>query len=322
MAYPVFESQASSDSSFYVSPGTSLVINKPTGTVAGDFLLAIVGASGEPTITATEEWEPCAPASAGVVTSLRFFWLVAGESEPADYTFTFSSSVKRIGTICRISGANPGLMNYDYVTHPELTLTTTAPSITAYFGESLVLRLAFTGAYAMPALPSGYTNINALSNSSFSIRWAYKQQASAGATGELEFVHESSTESAGGAFTLTITPTPVQPARVTIPTHLVANTGYNLSDSADFVTIEGGGVSFPYAPGVAILKNGTGGDATFTFLTPTPTIYAVRGLTIPDATVTVGDGDTWLYPLSSIFIQPDDNVYVDCSVEAQILVLP
>lgn len=111
------------------------------------------------------------------------------------------------------------------------------------------------------------------------------------------------------------TPTP-------IPTHLVANTGYNLSDSADFVTIYSNGVAFPYAPGVAILKNDTGGAAQYTFLTPTPTIYAVRGLTIPNADVTVGDGETWLYPLSSIFIQPDNAVYVDCSVEAQILVLP
>ncbi len=320
MAYPVIESQASSDSSYYVSPGTSLVINKPTGTVAGDFLLAIIGASGDPTITATGEWNPCAQASAGVVTSLRFFWLVAGESEPADYTFTFSSSVKRIGTICRISGADTEI-NYDFLTHEELTTTTTAPSISAFLDESLVFRLAFTGAYAMPALPSGYTNTNALSNSSFSIRWAYKQQASAGATGTLDFVHESDTESAGGAFTLVIGPAPVQPARAPIPTHLIANTGYNLSDSADFVTIGSEGVAFPYTPGVAIPKNDTGGAALYTFLTPTPTIYAVKGITIPDATVTVGDGETWFYPLSSIFIQPDNAVYVDCSVGAQILVL-
>lgn len=102
-------------------------------------------------------------------------------------------------------------------------------------------------------------------------------------------------------------------------------TGYNLTDSADFDTLStgsGNGVHFTYEPDLIVaLKNGTGGTATFTFKTPTPAALAAKGITVDDVTRTVADGKTWIYPLSAIFKQAAGTVIVECDVAGTILLL-
>lgn len=113
--------------------------------------------------------------------------------------------------------------------------------------------------------------------------------------------------------------------RAAITAVTVSDNGYNLTDSASFATLgtgAGNGVSFEYSQrDLLVLKNGTGGSAVYTIKVPTPTAFSERGLTVPDETVTVATGKTWLYPMSAIFKQSDDAVYVDCDVAASILVM-
>lgn len=114
-------------------------------------------------------------------------------------------------------------------------------------------------------------------------------------------------------------------ARATIVSVSISDNGYNLTDSSGFATLgtgAGNGVSFAYdAHDVVVLKNDSGGAAVYTIKVPTPEAFSAKGLTIPDETVTVATGKTWLYPLSSIFKQSDDNVYIDCDVAGKVLVL-
>lgn len=114
-------------------------------------------------------------------------------------------------------------------------------------------------------------------------------------------------------------------ARVAITTVAISDNGYNLTDSAGFTTMgtgAGNGVSFAYSQrDFIVLKNATGGSAIYTIKVPTPAPFAERGLTVPDETVTVATAKTWLYPLSSIFKQSDQAVYVDCDVAASIMVM-
>ena len=105
----------------------------------------------------------------------------------------------------------------------------------------------------------------------------------------------------------------------------LAATGYNLADSADFATLTtgaGNGVEFKLdVTDIVVLKNDTGGAAVFTLKVPSPTDFSSKGVTIPDVTVTVAAGKTWVYKLSSIFKQADGDVIIECDVAGKVLVL-
>lgn len=101
--------------------------------------------------------------------------------------------------------------------------------------------------------------------------------------------------------------------------------GYNLTDSADYTTMTSGagnGVEFAYDPNaVIVLNNDSGAEAVYTFKTPTTDALSAKGITTPDAAVTVANGKIWLYKLASIFKQSDGDVIVECDQTAKILVL-
>lgn len=114
-------------------------------------------------------------------------------------------------------------------------------------------------------------------------------------------------------------------ARVPITAEDLTKTGYNLSDSADFTVMgtgAGNGVEFTLdVRDIVVLKNTTGGDATYTFKIPADSRYTDYGGSVADDTIVVGTGDTWLRPLSTIFKQTTGKVHVDCDVAGSILVL-
>lgn len=114
-------------------------------------------------------------------------------------------------------------------------------------------------------------------------------------------------------------------ARTAIQLTDLTKTGYNLTDSTDFATLGtgvGNGITVAFDPrDVLVLKNDTGGPAVFTLKVPGEDKYSDKGITVPDETVTVADGDTWIYQLTSIFKQSDGKVYIDCDVAGKVLVL-
>lgn len=114
-------------------------------------------------------------------------------------------------------------------------------------------------------------------------------------------------------------------ATTAISADTLTATGYNLTDSSDFTTMTSGagnGVEFSYnANDIIVLKNTTGSTAVYTFKVPNPSTYSDKGVTVPDATVSVANGKTWLYKLSAIFKQSDGDVIVECDQTADILVL-
>lgn len=113
--------------------------------------------------------------------------------------------------------------------------------------------------------------------------------------------------------------------RETIAAVAVPVGGYNVTDSTDFETLAtgaGNGVVFPHNNDYRIiLKNDTGGAATFTIKIPTPQNLADLSLTVPDFTVSVANGKTYELKGLSQFRQQDGNVYIDCSAAGKVLVL-
>jgi len=114
-------------------------------------------------------------------------------------------------------------------------------------------------------------------------------------------------------------------ARTPITATAVPDTGLNITD-ASFATLGAGasnGVTFPYdSNNRVILKNDTGGAATFTIKVPTPTIYSNVGVTVPDMTVSVANGKMYEFKAVSLNVgrQSDGSIYIDCNVAGKVLV--
>lgn len=113
-------------------------------------------------------------------------------------------------------------------------------------------------------------------------------------------------------------------ARTPITRTALAAAGLNLTD-ATFATLATGasnGIEVPFREGdVLILKNGTGGAAVFTVKIRQPSQYSNLGITIPDETFSVANGKTYLVPLAQVFKQTDGDVYVDCDVAGDVIML-
>lgn len=69
---------------------TSLTINRPTGTISGDLMVAIIFGENNVTWTGDTGWNEVV--DQGVGPSLRVAHKTAGGSEPSSYTFTSSGS--------------------------------------------------------------------------------------------------------------------------------------------------------------------------------------------------------------------------------------
>lgn len=113
-------------------------------------------------------------------------------------------------------------------------------------------------------------------------------------------------------------------ARATITRTAVPDTGLNLTDAsyATLATGAGNGVEVPYREAdLLVLKNATGGAAVFTLKVKQPAQYSGQSITVPDKTVTVATGKTWVYPTATIFRQTDGDIYIDCDVAGNVLAL-
>lgn len=114
-------------------------------------------------------------------------------------------------------------------------------------------------------------------------------------------------------------------ARSALAATVLTDTGYNLTDSADFVALStgaGNGKEITYDPAARIiLKNTTGGAAAYTVKIPTPAQYTAIGITLSDMTVTVAAAKTWELKPHAAMRQTDGKIYIDCDVAASLLVL-
>jgi hypothetical protein len=110
--------------------------------------------------------------------------------------------------------------------------------------------------------------------------------------------------------------------KITLP-H--TNAGYNLTDSASFTTMatgSGNGVTFSYsASDIVVMKNTTGGTATYTLKIPTIGALSAFGATVTNPTNTVAAGKTELMRLDPVFQDSSGLVTIECDVAGSILVL-
>jgi hypothetical protein len=124
-----------------ISSGTSLVINKPTGTQQGDLMIAIAGASGGAALwTQPSGWNEVRDQNGG--TNLMVSHYIAGASEPGSYTFGFGANRNLSGIIVTyrnaafdVVGTIATTQSSGVQTAPAVTLTESASTLFAFFAE-------------------------------------------------------------------------------------------------------------------------------------------------------------------------------------------
>lgn len=117
-------------------------------------------------------------------------------------------------------------------------------------------------------------------------------------------------------------------ARTTITAVEVDDTGYNLTDSADFTALLGtgspNGVQFLFDKStIVVLKNiGLGNPSLWTITLKTNSEIEEQGGSVVDPTVTIATNKTHIIKPVEIFRElPDDMMFVDCDFLNEVLVL-
>jgi len=122
--------------------GTSLAINKPTGTVVGDLLVAAVATDGNTTASlAAAGWTVVNVADQGGAVTFGVWWKLAGASESSTYSFTWSGSEQAYGWIMRFTGHDPASPVDANSNDAGSGAAATSPSVTTTVDNALILRL-------------------------------------------------------------------------------------------------------------------------------------------------------------------------------------
>jgi len=171
----------------------SLTINKPVGTAAGDVMIASIAVRpNTAAITVPAGWTPVrridnANANAN---SLAVYYKVAGASEPANYTWTFSTSTGSAGGIHTFSGVDTGNpIDVEGGQNTASGLTHATPSVTTTVTNTMLVTSHAFSSSATWTPPGGMTEVFDVASETvpnaagISIEGNYVMQTATGATG-------------------------------------------------------------------------------------------------------------------------------------------
>ena len=184
MAAPVFRTFASAGNGI----GTSVTVVKPSGTVENDILLACLYLENQEAVTPPSGFAELTGAGGTQVGytpdyDVHIFWKRAGASEPANYTFSWTTSNWRTIWMARCDGTIASGDPTDpesFLASATSSLSMTAPGVTTTVDDTLILFCGTNGDSRTVTPPSGMTERIEFSN----VYLATVAQTSAGATGD------------------------------------------------------------------------------------------------------------------------------------------
>jgi hypothetical protein len=121
---------------------TSLTINKPAGVVAGDVMVAAVGANGNTSITAPAGWSSTGLSNATAWSNtgwIQVAFKVAGASEPASYSWPLGTTRVGAGTIVDYIGVDNAAPIQTSAVGTGTTSPAVAPTITTTSANQMVI---------------------------------------------------------------------------------------------------------------------------------------------------------------------------------------
>lgn len=185
-------------SSSNVAAATSTTINKPTSTVEGDYLFAVIGfegGGGSITVNSVPSgWTLKEPTTGNP--DMYTYYKVAGSSEPSTYAWGISSSTNIGGSILRIDGQNQisgseiGASSENTVSNDDTPSFPTGITPTA--ANSLIMIASASKqngstAHSSPAIttsdPAGWTIVQGTPSGGFTVSIAYDVRPETTSTG-------------------------------------------------------------------------------------------------------------------------------------------
>lgn len=189
---PEFIASASTQNT---SSGTTLVINKPAGTIEGDLMIAMMCvASNNPTWTGDTGWTEIADQTTATP-YLRLAYKVAGASEGASYTFTANKSQVSAGAILTYRYADYDTIAGAFTTGANpLALTSISPSLSQSLLLAVGARQAASVTLGTPTSMTARVTDNDATSPSFIV---CDQQVAKGPTGTRSMSTGSTSNVAG-----------------------------------------------------------------------------------------------------------------------------
>lgn len=178
--------------------GSSLMINKPTGTITGDVMIAhiVVNPTGN-TITAPTGWTLINRQDSSVDISTVTYWKAAGSSEPTSYTWSFGTSGEASGGIASYTGVNTTTpIDASSVQYNHTTSTVSNSGVTTTVANDM---LVFVVGVVVPTTvnaPTGFTEEWSTASSSITTsEMSQSIDTGTGATGTITGSHNGGANS-------------------------------------------------------------------------------------------------------------------------------
>jgi type II secretory pathway pseudopilin PulG len=181
---------------------TSVVITAPASVSSGNLLIAAVvtdgSTSGSIAAPVGGGWTLLNRGSdSGNNMTLGIWWKIAGASEPANYTFTWTGNEQAYGWIMRFTGHDPAapINVWQFQQGTSTSSTPPCPSVNTTVANTMIVRIGGFDLHAVtidnPGLPGGYTSItmdeSSATNNACSGGAGCIQQAVSGASGAVNF---------------------------------------------------------------------------------------------------------------------------------------
>ncbi len=138
---------------------TSINLTRPTGTLTGDVMLALLDVRGTSTVTAPAGWTLIRTDTFTSSLRMHAYWRVATASDPASWTWTFSGSRLAAGAIHAYSGVDTAspIDASGGAPAPAASVTATAPSITTTVPNTMLVAFFANLADSTWTPPAGFT---------------------------------------------------------------------------------------------------------------------------------------------------------------------
>jgi hypothetical protein len=172
--------------------GTSVSLNRPTGVMAGDLLLAFITWTGSPgTVTPPSGWT-LAVGNTMAMPSVAAYWAVAGASEPTTYAFSWTTAASGGGGTAAYSGARSSMPISATAVGSVVSgsKTATLPGVTTT--GAYQVEVGFSGATTLglwPATLTGWTVRTRSFGSNPNGGFADRVVSTAGATGSASWTN-------------------------------------------------------------------------------------------------------------------------------------
>lgn len=179
------------------SSATSVVLNTPTGTVAGDLLIVHVHLNGTKTVTPPTGWSSVRTLEGGSI-----FSRTATASEPASHTFTWTGLQYVRGAILRVAG--PAIVDVSSSSTNSVNGLLTAAAATTTKNNVRLLAIYGYNDNGTFSTPTGYTEILDVGGTGTSNAISHIEQATPGSTGTPTTQHSGAAGSNGAIFLVAV----------------------------------------------------------------------------------------------------------------------